>query len=555
MKKHTNLLNLSLILFIVATLASCSKTDNAFKIIPDNATMVAVFDGASLSSKSGVDDFTQTNFYSAIQKEMSASELEKLKIFEPVLANTQEAGINLNTDFFMFSFKKEKTNYMAAHFQLLDKAKFEKVLKDAFKISESSTTIQQDGDYSYVGGEGEGMMMWNDKKLMLLFDMKSRQETAGLLADLKGLMDANSDKSILDNDDFNEFLKDKKDISFWVDYAIFYDNMPQMQQVALQANLPYDMTGTIMHFNIDFQNGKTVMDYKANLNEEMVTYMEDHKLIKDKFDTDLLAYLPATSFANASMALDFMEYYNLILNMMEQKQQDLDQVDAAFKAQTGITIKEALNDFSGDMVFSLHGFGTQEVEEVDYMAYYQSEDRGDISKYTTIKEKPVPYYSVAIKMNSDKVFNILIENLKSAAVKTGDYYTFKMGNVELYFGLFKTNLIATNDKSLVDKLANGEDFESLATTNIASSLKDFPTYLFLDLNIDHYPTNMKEMIQKAMGEKYVNFEKGMQIFDNLEVLPESMTSQKVILNMTDKSKNSLELMIQAMDDNVEALAN
>jgi len=68
MKKIFNLLKLSFFALMIISVASCSKSGNLYNVIPKNATIVAVFNGKTLSKKSGIENFASTNAYKKIKE-------------------------------------------------------------------------------------------------------------------------------------------------------------------------------------------------------------------------------------------------------------------------------------------------------------------------------------------------------------------------------------------------------------------------------------------------------------------------------------------------------
>ena len=289
----------------------------------------------------------------------------------------------------------------------------------------------------------------------------------------------------------------------------------------------------------------------------MKSFMEDNKIIKDKFDTDLLSIIPEKSFANFSVAIDFLGYFNLVKDMMEENQQNIDNFDQQFKAQTGMTIKEALNEFSGEITAGVHRIAVEEVERTDYMAYYQAGGQGDINEFKKLVTQPVFYYNVAMAMNNDKLFNVLVQNIGELATKTGDYYTIENNSLNAYFGLFGKNLVYTNDKDLIDNIAAGKmDGNSLKNSDVASHLGDFPAYSFIDFDLDNYPQDVKEALESKMGSKnYLSFSKIVSSYKKIEIIPKSTSEASILFWLKDDSRNSLEVILKGFDENIQAIAD
>lgn len=558
MKKLRKLLKISLLMFVVA-FYSCSKTDSSFNIVPDNATMMIVFDGKSLSEKSGFKSFSDSKTYEFIKKEMDSDEMENFKLMEPIMKNSSESGLDMSKDFFLFAYKKETNNFFGLVFNLVDKAKLESTIANISKASEEKMEINTDGQWSYMINEEENspLFIWDANKLLVLMGTSGNISKDDYLAESKALWSQKEDKSLSSNKDFKNFIKNRKDISMWVDYSIFYDNLPPMQKILMQSNMPFDMSGTMLYFYTDFQKGKLVASYDVVMNDEMKNFLKENQVIKDKFDQDILDIFPAKSFANFSMAFDFLAYFEVLKNTLEQNQQDMENVDAQFKAQMGMTIKEALNEFSGEVVLNVHRIGFEEVEKIDYMAYYQSGGEEDIDAFKKMEMQPVVYYSIGAEMNNDKLFGILIQAMGGMIEKTEDYYTINNQVFNGYLGLFGKKLLFTNDQNLIEDAADGKvEGESLASSDVAKNLKDFPAYAFIDLDLDDYPAEIKDGLSDIMGEQNsISFSAFMSMFKKLEIKPKSANEAEMTLYMKDDSKNSLELMLRGIDNNIEAIAD
>lgn len=555
MKITSKTLIISLIAIVIG-LSSCSKSSN-FDIIPESATLVMIFDGNNLSEKAGFSSFADSKTFQYLKTEVGEEEMGNFMLFEPIFKNTEESGIDMKKEYFMFAYKKGDVNYMAMVFSMLDKNKLSETIKKIGKANKEDYKISSDGKWEYMSiAEADApFIIWDDDKLIMLMSISKEVETAAYLAEAKLLWEQSSDKSLTNNKDFSKFLDDKKDVSLWMDYSIFYDNLPPMQKMTMQSTMPFDMSGTMIHFYMDFQKGKMVMTYNVEMNEEMKSFMKDNKFIKDKFDMDILDIFPAKSYANFSMAIDFLSYFEVVKNTLEQNQQSIDAMDEQMKAQTGMTMKEALNEFSGEVVMNVHRISFEQDEEIDYLAYYEAGGEGDINQFKKMVSKPVVYYSIAAEMNNDKLFGVLVQNIGKMAEKTGNFYSLNPEMMEGYFGLFGKKLLFTNDKSLIENIVDGKiNGQTLAKSNVNENLSKFPTYAFVDLDFDNYPAELKEGAKNMLGEDFEVFNSLISEYKMLEIKPKSITEAEMVLWMKDDSKNSLEIILKSFDNNIQAIA-
>jgi hypothetical protein len=556
MKNLISTLKISLLTMVVLAFVSCSKTKSPYDVIPAGAKIVFVFDGNSLSGKLGVESFSNTKTYDLIKGSVTEDEKEDFEMYKPIFENSEESGLDFKKKFFFFMYKNKTSvdDVFAFYIPVLNKEKFTGTVNKIRKSEKIENQIKTEGDISYFMEDDDSpFMAWNDKSLVFLMS-KSDMETTKYLDEAKKLLNNSSGNSIMSNKDFAKFASRTKDLSLWMDYGMIYDVMPPMQKMMIQTQLPFDMTGTMIHFYTDFQDGKIVSDYDVVMNDEMKKLMAENKIMKDKFDTGILSVLSGNPLMNISFAFDFSAYYNLMKSMMEQNQNNFDNFDEQFKAQTGMTVEEALDEFSGEVSISLHGIDVKDVESIDYLAYYQAGGEGNIDNFKKTVKKPVFYYSAAVKFNSDKLFNLALKSLGDDVKELDNYYS--LGTYG-YFGYYNGNLLYTNDSVLItDVAADGKvDDNPLSDTDIADKLKDYPAYVVINLDWDSYPESLRKFVEdesKDENEKNIALINMLKIYKKFEIMPESESKAKMVLWLKDDSRNSLEVIFSSFDDNIEA---
>ena len=555
MKKYIKLLTLSALLFTLTLFSSCSKEDNSYSVIPEKASMVLIFNGKTLSAKAGIESFAKTNTFNLIKSQLSEEDKADLETFEPVLENSAESGIDLKKDYFFFTYKKENKNYFSLYFNLSDKTKFEGLLSKINEKDGQKTEIKKDGAFNYMYPNEDLFFVWDNSRLLFLISENNDEKIN--LKEAESLMNQKNSASINSKKDFADFSKNIKDIALWFDYSAIFDNLPPMQKMLLQSKMPYDMTGTIILLNTDFRKGEIVTNYNTLLNEEMKKMMEDNKIIKDKYNTDLLNIVPEKTFADLSFAFDFLNYYKMMMDMLSNNQTNTEMFENQFKEQTGMSIDQALADFSGEVSVNIHKIEMKEVQKIDNMAYYQAgAPEGQRDKFTKTVSEPVVYYSVALKMNSDKLFNMIVQQAGQAIEKIDNFYKISTGDFTNYFGLFDNKVLFTNDSMLIRDASDGKlDDKSLENSQIASNLKSFPAYLLINLDLDSYPQAVKKFIEENMdneGESAAVFDL-LSVYKTLEMKPKSNTEADLIIKLKDDSKNSLEVILNSFDRNIQAI--
>lgn len=551
MRKFLKSVSALALILAIAIATSCSNKGKDLTFIPKNAGIIFHVDGKSIAEKSGVEDITTTNLYKMMKENIGQGQEKAFADFEPILKNTAESGINTLGDMYFFTFKKEEVNYYAAHLNLTDKAKFETFIKKISATANETINLKELDGFTYYGdGEGSPVMMWNDKSLMLLADMTQANAIEKTAQTARSLFTAKKSESIVSTDDLDSFLKNKKDMNVWLNYEYFFESLAPMQKMLMQSNLAMDFKGVTVAAYLDFQDGQTVMEFETTMNDEMKKRMEENKIFKSEFDKDILKYFPAKTFLNISGAIDVLGYYNLVMKGLEEQQVSPKQMDESVQSSLGMTLKEALNEFSGELVFNLHGFTFVDKEVMDYEALIENGGEGDPSKYTKMVKSPMPLMSFGTVLNGDKLFSILMEKFGTMVVKNEGYYSVALGDYTLYFNMFEKSLVATNDLALITKIAKGDFSGSLEKGQVADNLDKFPFYAFIDLNFDNYPAEIKDWIAENTGENSKAVFGMLSIYDRLEFIPENYFKGKVILMMKDKKTNSLKSVISSIDQNI-----
>jgi hypothetical protein len=546
MKKFSSI---GAMLVAVFLLVSCSSNDKSgLTAIPKNAGMVLVFNGKSLSEKSGVKDFTQTKAYKKMLEEMSPEDMQHLNRFNYILKDVNETGIGINDEFMMFAAMQDQNLLVGINFKVKDRAKLETLMKTIVDDPETEVVIAEEAGIStMLLPDNEGIFCWDDNQLLLMGG--EDLETTDLGAMARNLLQQGASSSIQANPHFENFYKNKKDISFWMDYSLIEQNMPPAQQMMMAAQMPFTMKGMYVSAFAEFKNGAVVISYESELNNQMKKLMEEYPIIKDEFDMDALKVIPENSLANMELAFNFYEYYQLLMSLYKDKQINFDQYTGQFEQQLGMTIEEFLKGFSGEMAISVHGLQMTEKTRKDFQFI-----DGELIEQETTALEPEVLFSTVIRFSEDKVWDLIDTKISEMGLtKENGIYTIP--NTEIYFVYDAKNLLVSNDMELIGTVAeNGEIDPNLAHSEVADHLKKFPTYMEVDLDTDTYPQDVMDYLREKGGDDFDVLYNALSIYKKLRVIPIDKTSAKAILELKDDSKNSLELILNSFDETIDVVS-
>ena len=544
MNKFTKMMQASLMLLFIAFLASCSSPKAELTAIPNDAGFVMIVDGKTLSEKGGVDNIAESKLYEKMLKEIPAEKMDDFKQFEYIFKDSKESGIGINDEFAVFVKMENSEPILGLNFKVLDKTKvnalFEKV---ANKEDSEVKIINEDGLSYIVDPDNQAVIIWNDAQLLIYAQFESANE--GILATAKKLITQSSSESIASNSVYEDFYAKKKDISAWFNYDLFLKNLAPGQQMLIASQMPFSLEGTYFYGYADFQNGKVVVEYESVLNDDMKNWMKKYQVINDDFDTDVLKMMPKTSYANMEWSINLLNYYHLFVDMYKEKQVDTEMYTAQVEKEIGMTIDELLESFAGEMAISLHAI---EMKEKTSMSYGIDEETGEFKMEEKTSMQPDAKYSAVIKFNNNAVWDLLEARATEMGLqKTNGYYSIPQAGILISY--VNSTMLITNDSALlINIIANGSTDPNLGESDVASYLKKFPTYVELNMDLEKYPEEVRKELELQSDDVTPKLLQLLNTYKRLQIMPTSTTSAKMILELKDDSKNSLEVIINNMTE-------
>jgi len=546
MKNYIKLIQSGIVMLTLLILASCSTEKSNLTATPKDAGFVMVVDGKALKEKGNINSISESKIYKKAIAEISDDEMADFKQFEYLFKDTKESGIAINEEFIMFMKMVEGTPMVGFNFQVLDKAKVDALFTIVTEKEDDLEVLNSDG-VSYIVND-KAIIAWNEAQLLVLAQQEMAPEA--LLNNAKTLLSQSASESISSNSNYSDFYAKRKDVSFWFNYDLFLDNMPPAQQMMITSQLPFSMKGTFFFGYISFEKGQVVAEYESIMNDEMKAFIKDYQFINDDFDTDVLKFMPKTSYANAEISLNLFDYYHMFLDMYKEKQVDTEVYTKQVEQELGVTVDDLLKSFSGEMAISLHGISMKEETGMSF----EIDENGEYKMVEKTEMKPELLYSAVVKYNNDMVWDIIETKAgEIGLVKQDGYYSISQADV--YLGYVDNTLLVTNDLELIKKdMADGSIDPNLKSTEVADYLKKFPTYLELNMDLDQYPEEVREYIKNQDKEKSDIFLKFMSTYKRLQVMPTDIYSAKIVLELNNKDKNSLDVILHDLDDASELIS-
>lgn len=530
--KITNLTNhhMQKILFKIASLAvigilftSCSNEKIATSVIPLDATMVMAIDIQSLAEKGELSELGNMSSFKSLEREVRSENREMFNLLEDLKEDPSSAGIDLRDPIYFFTVPDGDDFYTAIAMHLLDDDDFgvfmERILDDR-----STPSYQKDasGDYiNYMVRNSMNISYDGDKALFLMHSNKRNEELFGVRDEL---MDLETKETILENEIFEDFMNDQKDISFYISTNFITGNRRIMSEI---SNLPYDLSNnTVMAF-LDFQDGKIELSGRTALNDDITKMQDEYPMLADSFNEELLKYIAAESIAIGSMAINTENY----LKLLDKTKGTSDEYNRMNDIMDEMDLKSVLKKLDGSIVASYNGM---EQREVEVMSWYSEEP------YKVMKSSPK--IAVVVGIKDQTYFKNKMANLLEADMTVEDgLQVINMDGAALYLSYNKSSMMLSTNKTDALNHQSGKGVsKSLKGSETAKTMKDSPIFMTMEMNA----TNLTQQLNaNELGQLAKSLKAWDNMMDKIELKTDRDNTMALSLYMKDDSKNSLAQLI------------
>ncbi len=585
-------------------LSSCSSSPENLKVIPEETNAVSVIDIYSIIKKGKLNEISEFKFFKTLEKEIRNENKNVSKIIDDLIEDPTISGINFKTDVFAYYVDEaEDEKFISFSAEIKNQEKFAEFIEDILDELEIEFDIEKEKNYSYTLIENEAVIGWDENKAVLLIaqNYSSREH---LDLEVETLMELTEKDQITANENFNNFYKNKKDISVWFSSNLFEDNYNFKK---IEKEIDFDITDNYISSFLNFEDNNISLLTQFTPNSEIQKMMEENDVWKNSFNNQLLNYFPKQSFAIASISLNPVSYYNII-----EQDDDFEKIQSEFERETELDLKDLFENIKGNAVYSLfgfenveytymaygYGFNENEAEllderyEISKAGYLSSEDKEllnqgktiqaesysrrycidikniinnggtvetaiandskinwyeggwDYGKYVeTTKEEYLPLMGLVIDINDKKIVEKLIGKIPEDEMnKRSDYYEFTIDNrYPAYFSFNENICFITNDKKSIKAFKDGGySSNNLGSSDISSDITNSNFYSFLNLNYDEYPKDIKKEIKNNLND---NEEKMIKIWNDF--------AKSVELKQVDN--NSIEIIFNTKENESNSL--
>ena len=476
---------------------SCSSCHHkkTMSMIPDDAAMVIVINMDEIWDKGDFKHIDQLGFVQSLRKELKNENPDAAKIVNDLLEDPKSCGLNLKGDIVFFI----SSNNTAFGCQVRSSSKFKKFLENLDKNTDIGFDISKENDYNLAFSKDANLAFCWDGSNAYGFPSPSEKKA---VKQADNLMSIKKDNSMAKNEHFKEFMKNAGDIGVFMNFEnLMHITRRDLEEVKDQIK---PLKEASCYLSLNFEEGDIKVQCK-------VLGLEEGKygLLNDNFNAKLTNYLPEQAFAAGALAV------NISTILKNNKAPELDDEIV----YGGYSTREVLKSFKGSIAASISSISFD---------YYGN---------------PIPMFTIVADVsNKDVISQTLIDLSSNNRIKyDGNNYYINMDGNNVVIKLEDNILMASNDPSAIDALSNGGNSKGIK--KIASEAKN-GNYVYLDLDIDDYPSSLKNMIDRNL----VKIISGL--FEKAELkFPEPYTMEFTI-SLQNKSENSLKHILKHIDDNL-----
>lgn len=527
------------VIAITIMVTSCGKkAPTQAKYIPKDASLVLVFNPATLEAKLKEGKLSYDSIANVFADEFNADSAAKNEWNE-----FKESGINLNDNLYFFQQQKggsltNPSSTFCLMASIKDASKFDTYIQT--KAKKDNKTISKETNCSYVKLDGNNAVTWNKDVVMLTvytpsykasFDsvgnyvMPNEEENAKQLKEMAlSYYSLKEVEQVTSVDVFNNMFKEKADMymfggtgSTLAMLSATPLNIPKLQEL-LKDN--YSAS------TLNFDKGKIVATSVSHTNPILSSILK--KYAGPTVNTSFMEGFPSQNVNGFILASFNPELFDGLLKELEVKG-----MLEGVLAQQGLTSADIFKSIKGDINVGMADF-TLASKEVSY-------PMGNGKNYTYTTEVPsaklIVSAPIADKNAFEKLMNKAAEN--NLVVKRGEAYVG--GDLVKSSGLFilataKELVIASDSATYAAYTAGGS--KSNISSNIVSELKGKSTGGYFNIASilnGLTPTIKDEMGKKVLAALQATFKEAVFTSDNFN---DGKVSSNMYVSMANDKENS-----------------
>lgn len=504
-------------------------TTKHLQLVPKDAAVVMMVDFKSIALKSDFSKIKELKWVKELQNSSKAGEKsdstdQKLKeIFE----NPMSTGINLMSNAYLFAAKNgEKDICGGIIFDIKDAAKFEETIKKVDPKAE----ISAEKNYKMMLSNGIALAWSSTGGIVGGTSQMSKEKTTAFL---DATFSRTESESILSNQMFEKFEKGMKDFNMFVNFSEAMklakimpgNNAAFVSALGINGDAYKDMYSWAY---LDFGNDKISMNSHAEAPEATLAKLQ---ILKSggicSEHQNLITKKNVYAIFTANLDIDkLFSYYETIPSVKSYEQQVSQMLNmpvADLKNIIGGEISLALTDVKGNVPAASNTSGDMDEDDMS-------------SAKSLIPVMPTIVFNFSSK-NKDGVNKLL--GMYTGGKNADGFYSMPLPvGTSINVVENKIGFTVTNDKDMAGTIAAKGSLGPLPA-NVIDLVKNNSSMMYMNLNIDEYPADLKTIVTAASADKSVAAVLAyMKLFKDITVAGNTHDS-KLDLNFNKGEGNTL----------------
>ncbi|MFN8923158.1 MAG: DUF4836 family protein [Sphingobacteriia bacterium] len=463
---------ISLLVVAAVWMVACGGDKHANVVpVPAQASSVAVVKLKSLMGKASYEQLSQLEGFRAWEEEMKNGGEDDQKIQQlmtGVLKDPKSSGVNMEQDVYIYTLSLEKKErYMGISFGVSDPKNL--------KASLEKTGMKFDTKKGYeVSLKDAGILLFNENRGLML--LASTVEAEAKLDDRAfDYIALKEEASLGANEDFMAFVKEVQDMGLCASLTSLTDGAgmtkTQLESFGMKEQ---DLASNTFRLFVDFKQGELVFRLDRQMNAGFMAGMKP--IAGENLGAEVFKYLPAEHLIGFfGYSINFK---NLFANAdeagkkVEMMKQQLDMAKGAM-AVAGLSPERLDEMLSGKLLLA--------ITDVRMVTRYNGTQRPD------------PIYLAALGVKDPKGLDALLEKLGVSLQKEGKISTLANSPLgALYFTYVDQYLLASNERSLIEKISTGTPPAGQPLPQSLLKLASAPLCGYVNLSPDRLSENGKK---------------------------------------------------------------
>ncbi len=292
------------VLALAFCVSSCTKKSENLNSIPKNAFVVVTIDGEAWLKNSNSDLLMENDDFKEGLKELEETSKKLKELVEKIIKKPAESGINIDEMMYAFA-EMDKENVIVGVILGVDNKKLEeniKLVTDELQVP--LETKEKDG-ITYIMPDDDMIVGWDKGKMIVLtlaegYDYDLEKKFFALMSQKKS-------ESILEDKDFNQFLKNCKDFNVWISSNVV-KNIEDSESIAFAEKMVgFEFSGNYAHIHFDAEKDEWTMTAKLRFNES-IQKADWNKIIKNLSEMGLMEEIMGEIFGGGYDYDDYDDY-------------------------------------------------------------------------------------------------------------------------------------------------------------------------------------------------------------------------------------------------------